>query len=345
MSRDRRSVCAPAPPRGLIVWLPIAVVVATVAALSGGSALAALPTDGGQTASAAQSPVTVAPAACVVPDLRGRTIPQIDYSEILDGLVGSGNPTHLCSQGPVTLRRPIVAAKGQPEVVVSQSPRPGLHVPYYSPVSLVLAPARRPSRPGVCHLFAGTDAVARSASVVVYRSYQETDIGGDAGLPELKVRWRACVRPNGARRTIFAADRTGEGYVDAGRFVIAGRFVAHTVDGVESKYTGSDSRAIVVFDLATGKQTAEVGVGATNGPGNDPPGALPVPDVASLVVNAQGSIGWVDAYPSAAILYVHDAAGTRAVAVAGPGGISGLALHGDALSWDAAGVTHSSQLG
>lgn len=345
MSGDRRSARAPARPRGTIARLLIAVVVATVAALSGGSALA-LPTGGGRTAPAAQSPVSAALDDCVVPDLRGRTIPQIDYSEILDGLVDSGNATHLCSQGPVRLRRPIVAAKGQPEVVVSQSPRPGLHVPYYAPVSLVLAPARRPGRPGVCHLFAGTDAVARSASVVVYRSYQETDVGGDAGLPELKVRWRACVRPNGARRTIFAADRTGEGYVDAGRFVIAGRFVAHTVDRVESKYTGgSDSRTIVVFDIATGKQTAEVGVGATNGPGNDPPGALAVPDVASLVVNDEGSIGWVDAYPSATILYVHDAAGTRAVAVAGPGAISGLALHGDALSWDAAGITESAQLG
>ncbi len=322
-----------------------ALVVGAATAASSGPALA-VSSGHGRPATVAPSSVNTAPEDCVVPDLRGRTIPQIDYSKILAGLVASGNPTHFCSAGAVTMRHPVRPSHGQPEVVVSQSPRPGVRVPPYSPVSLVLAPARPPTNPGACHLFAGTDAVARSAGVVVYRTYQEIDIGGDPALPVLNVRWRACARPGGRRQTIFTAQRTDEGYVDAGQFVVSGRYVAHTTDTVETKYSGGfDSRAIDVFDLATGRQTADLAVGHTYGPGNDPPGTPPVPAVASLAVSTRGFVAWIDAYPIGAILYVSDSHGTRAVATGSPGAIAAVSLQGNALSWDVGGARQTAELG
>jgi hypothetical protein len=282
---------------------------------------------------------------CVVPRLLGRTPAQISYAGTLSGLV-TGPPTQHCRLGSVTLRHPVRPARGQPEVVVSQSPRAGTHVPYFSPVSLVLAPARPPVRPGRCHIFAGTDALARSSEVVVYRTYRENDVTTDPTLPPLVVKWRACLRSSGARQTIFAGDVDGDaGYVDAGDFALGGSFVAHTVDRFESKYTGgSDYRSIVVFDLATRRQTLEVAVGSTLGPGNDPPGALPLPSIPAIAVDAAGAVAWVSSYPTGALLSVNDAQGTRVLAAAPVAGIADLAVGPTAVTWVANGMRESAPI-
>jgi hypothetical protein len=315
---------------------------ALIGAGSTGTGLAAAtPMRGEQDAAAAQTRASPSLPDCVVPDLLGRTLLEIDYAKTLAGLV-DGNPTHYCTLGSVTRRRPVGPAHGQPELVVSQTPRAGTRVPYFS---LVTAPARPPIDPGVCHLFPGTDAVARSPALVVYRTYAATDLDGDPTLPVLKVTWRACVRRSGVRRTVFSGERTGEGFEDAGDFVIGGLFVAHTADTVESKYTGgSDSRAVVVFDLATGRQTFEGAVGSTLGPGNDPPGTPPVPGVDGLVVNAQGRVAWVSRYPTGDLLYVHDSQGTRLLAAGAVDAITELAIGTAALSWDAGGMPESAPI-
>jgi hypothetical protein len=304
-----------------------------------------VPAPSGPVASDAQSSASPPLPGCVVPDLLGKTLPQIAYHRILVGLI-DGDPTHNCSAGPTAQRHHIRPAHGQPEIVVSERPRAGTSVPYNTPVSLVLAPARPPVRPGVCHLFAGTDAVLRTPTLVIYRSYAETEDAAEN--PVLETTWHACRRPSGARQTVFAGGKdsgSGGGGVDAGDFAVGGLYVAHTVDSTESKYSGgSDYRHLVVFDLVTRRQTFDYFVGDTLGPGNDDPGAPPLPGVLSTVVNAQGFVAWVTGYSTASFVYVHDSHGTRALdAAASP--ITSLSVHGDTVSWKANGIPKTATLG
>jgi hypothetical protein len=321
----------------------LAPILVAAALLGPGSAWAAAPA--GPVAGAAQGAVNLPLPACVVPDLLGRTLPQIAYHGILGGHV-DGDPTHNCAIGPTALRHPLRPAHGEPEVVVSQRPRAGTRVPYNTPVSLVLAPAPRPVKPGVCHLSAGTEAVLRTATLVIYRSYTETQDA--AGIAGLKTTWHACRRPSGVRQTVFVGSASGEsgGGVGAGNFAVGGLHVAHTVDSTESKYTGgSDYRRLVVFDLATRTTTFDYFIGETFGPGNDPPGAPPLPVVLSTVVNARGFVAWVTGYPTASFLYVHDSQGTRVLDTAAANGISGLWIGAGRLVWTANGTAKTAALG
>jgi len=306
--------------------------------LPGGSALA-------RPIASSQAPVgTVAQLAqaglpdCVVPDLRGKTVPEIEYHEVVDGR-RVGYTAYACRLGAVRTLHAGRQAHGQPLVVVSESPRPGVAVPYGTAVSLVVDPARRPRNPRPCHLLAGSEAVARFPDILVYRT--ATDVPDGPKNHILAVTWRACVRASGARPTIYVGDPSDT----LSHFVVGGLHVAFTHDSLTRG--GDVYRSIVLVDLTTGGQSRfnVPGVGISPGPyppslGNPPP----LDDVTATVLNAKGFIAWVISDATGNGLYVHDSQGTRLLDRSGGVAITNLRLSADTLTWANGGTPRAATL-
>lgn len=310
----------------------VAALAVTAALRQAGSALAA------PVATAAELAQAGLPD-CVVPDLRGKTLPQIEYQRILGG-VRDGNPMHYCRLGTTRTRHPGRPTHGQPLVVVSQSPLPGVTVPFFTAVSLVLDPARRPTKPGPCHLLVGSEAVARFPDMAVYRTATDVPDGPNNHL--VRVSWRACVRSSGERRTIYVGDLSQT----LSHFVVGGLHVAFTVDATSRD--GDIYRSIVLVDLTTGRQSVfrVPGVGISYGPNPPSPGDPPPLDgVAAIVLNAKGFIAWVVTDPTGgSSLYVHDSQGTRLVDQSAGIAIANLRLSGDTLAWTNGGMAGTATL-
>jgi hypothetical protein len=334
------STTHPRPARGL-VRLALSALALTGLPLQGSSALAA-PIGVEPLATAVQLAQAGLPD-CVVPDLRGKTVPQIEYHGILQGR-RDGNPTHYCRLGAVTTLHPARRAHGQPLVVVSQSPRAGRTVPYYTAVALTVGPARRALKPGPCHLLAGSEAVARSPGLLVYRTAADVPDGPNSHV--LEVTWRACVRSSGARQTIHVSGNADDPIDVLEHFAVGGLYVAFTIDTTD-RSGDSTYRRIVLVDLTSGRQMGFDVPGIGTPPGLDPlaPGRPPpLADVPAIVVNAKGFIAWVIGYPGASGLFVHDSHGTRLVDQAAGSAITNLRLGGHTLSWTNAGMARAATL-
>ena len=288
-------------------------------------------------AAAAQGPDPVAELSCRVPDVRGKTLAQIQYHRLLSGLASSAGRG--CRVGDVTTRAGDRAAPGRPLIVGSQRPRAGTVVAYFTPVALKLARAPA-SRPGACRLSPGSELITRTSSVLVYRTFKALDSDYS---PSVATTWRACVRSTGMRRAIYTGIDDGESRSRATNFTVAGSHVAYTTDNFESKYTMGDVyRSIAIFDIAAGRRTFDDLIGMTRGGANS--GGQRAPDVLAVVVNERGFAAWLTHDATGTSLYPHDSRVEALLDHTATGEITDVRLRGNLLSWTLDGAAKTAAL-
>lgn len=282
----------------------------------------------------AQAPDPAASLSCRVPDVRGKTLAQIQYHRLLFGLVSSAGRG--CLLGDVTTRFGDRATPGRPLIVVSQRPRAGSVVAFRTPVALTLARAPA-SRPSACRVSPGSELITRTSSVLVYRAFKALD------SESVATTWRACVRSTGMRRAIYTGIDDGASRSRATNFTVAGSYVAYTTDNFESKYTMGDVyRSIAIFDIATGTRTFNDVIGMTQGGAS--PGGQRAPDVLAVVVNERGFAAWLTHDATGTSLYAHDSRVKALLDYTATGEITGLRLHGNLLSWTLDGAAKTATL-
>jgi hypothetical protein len=273
---------------------------------------------------------------CVVPDLQGKTVPQLEYHRVLEGL-RDGNPTHYCRLGVVKRRGASRPTRLRPLIVVSQTPRPGARVAYFTPISVDVTAARALRRPGPCHLVAGEETVARFPGLLVYRSFADTVTAG--GAPFAQATWHTCRRPSGTRRTIFvSSDADGLDDRVAGPFASGGPYLAYITDAFESKYTDAHYARIVIRDVERGTEVLDYEIGHSF------PDTPPVPDVSAIVVGPQAFAGWLTHDAAGTHVFARDSHGTRLVDQAAGTEITALRLRGALLTWTKNGVPETAPL-
>jgi hypothetical protein len=272
----------------------------------------------------------------VVPDLSGKTVPQLEYHRVLRGLE-DGNPTHYCRLGQVKTRGTSRPARLRPLVIVSQTPRPGARVAFFTPISVVVAPAPAPRRPSPCHLVAGEEAVARFPGLLVYRSFADALTAG--GGPFAQATWHTCRRPSGQRRTIYvSSDADGTDDRVAGPFATSGLYLAYVIDTFESKYNDAHYVRIVVRDIQRGTEILDQEIGHSF------PDTPPVPDVVAIVVGPQAFAGWLTHDATGTHVFAHDSSGTRLLDQASGTDIVDLRLSPGVLTWTRSGVLQTARL-